>query len=413
MGKSNRSIYAVTGVIVLLCDGLIYAWSIMSAPIAIEFPTWSNTQLSFTFTIVMIMFSAGGIIGGILSKKLKPGYYLRISGLLFLIGFGISSRAQNLSSLYIAFGCVCGFACGFAYNAVISTVNKWFTDKQGFISGILLMGFGFGSFFVGKIFQALTPSETGGWRISFVILGVVVFCVMIFASFILKSPPDGYICPARNNNLKKPVNSVAIEAPPAIMLRHCSFWLCLIWSSVLFLAGVAIVSNANGIAMEIGSDRSSGTIATVVGLISIFNGIGRVIMGSTYDRLGRAFTMHMSNISFLIAAFILFTAQSTHSFILLIAGFICCGFAYSGVSPVISAFVNSYFGSRYYPTNYSIINLCALVGAFGSTIVGALYDATHSYLSTYIMVGTMAAVGILTAFGISISDKNLIKRKEI
>ncbi len=71
MRKLNRWVYAVVGVIVLLFAGLVYAWSVLAASIAAEFPDWSKTQLSFTFTLVMIFFCIGGLVGGMVNKKIK------------------------------------------------------------------------------------------------------------------------------------------------------------------------------------------------------------------------------------------------------------------------------------------------------------------------------------------------------
>ena len=53
MKNLNRWIYAAVGVVVLLFAGLIYAWSVLVAPISQEFPNWSNTSLSLTFTICL------------------------------------------------------------------------------------------------------------------------------------------------------------------------------------------------------------------------------------------------------------------------------------------------------------------------------------------------------------------------
>ena len=168
MKRLNRWIYAVIGVIVLLLAGLIYAWSVLVIPIANEFTNWSHTSLSLTFTICMTLFCIGGLIGGILQKKIDVKINVWASGILFFVGFFIASKAQNIITLYMGYGVLAGFASGLAYNSVMSTMSKWFPDKQGLISGILLMGFGLGSFIIGKVYQAYTPSTIGGWRISFI-----------------------------------------------------------------------------------------------------------------------------------------------------------------------------------------------------------------------------------------------------
>ena len=82
-------------------------------------------------------------------------------------------RDRSVAMLYIGFGVLCGLSSGLCYNAVMSTMVRWFPDRPGLISGVLLMGFGGGSFIIGKLYQAWTPDWIGGWRVSFVVLGII------------------------------------------------------------------------------------------------------------------------------------------------------------------------------------------------------------------------------------------------
>lgn len=153
---------------------MVYAWSVLSTPIAAEFTSWTKAQLSLTFTIVMILFCIGSLLCGLLSGKLSAKMSVRIGAVLFLLGFFLASRTQSVAMLYIGFGVLCGLSSGLCYNAVMSTMVRWFPDRPGLISGVLLMGFGGGSFIIGKLYQAWTPtgSAAGGsaswcWASSF------------------------------------------------------------------------------------------------------------------------------------------------------------------------------------------------------------------------------------------------------
>ena len=147
--KTNRWIYAIVGVVVLVFAGLIYAWSVLAAPLASYFTEWSSAQLSMTFTICMSAFCIGGLVGGLTNGKWDIKYNVWVSAILFLVGFVMASKATSLAMLYIGYGVLCGLGSGLAYNAVMSTMTKWFPDKPGLISGILLMGFGIGAFIIG------------------------------------------------------------------------------------------------------------------------------------------------------------------------------------------------------------------------------------------------------------------------
>lgn len=411
MKQINRWFYAIIGVVVLLFAGMVYAWSVMSAPIAQEFTQWTKAQLSLTFTIVMIMFCVGCMVGGFLANKFSAKVYLLVAAVLFLAGFLLSARIQTLMGLYISFGIVCGFGSGLAYNAIMGTVGKWFPDKQGLISGVLLMGFGISSFLIGKIYQAFTPAVIGGWRKSFIVMGIVTAVVVGICAFFVKKPGADFAAPAPAKMKKKFVNPVAEEAPTSLMVRRGAFWLYYLWAILLSAGGLALVSQATGIATEVGTTVNGGTIATVVGLISVFNGVGRVIMGAMFDKVGRSTVMQAVNVLFVVAAVILVFALNTGSFALIVVGFIVGGLAYGGVTPTNSAFVSSYYGMKHYPLNFSIINTNLIIASFGSTIAGALYDATQSYMSTYLMIGVLAVAGVLVSLSINLCDKRMLAKK--
>ena len=127
--ENKRGLYAVVGTIVLLLAGLIYAWSVFSSPISAYFPEWTKAQLSLTFTICMSAFCLGGLVTGLLSKKMNIKISLIISAIMFFVGFFIASRANSIAMLYIGYGVLAGFAAGIVYNAVMSTLTKWYADK--------------------------------------------------------------------------------------------------------------------------------------------------------------------------------------------------------------------------------------------------------------------------------------------
>lgn len=401
----NRWVYAAVGVLVLLFDGMIYAWSVLSGPIAAEFPDWSKASLSTAFTLAMILFCVGCLVGGLLAGRFSPRSYLLVSAGLFLVGFGLTARIQSLVMLYICFGVICGFASGLVYNAVMSTVSRWFSDQPGLISGVLLMGFGLSSFVVGKLYQVFTPETIGAWRTSFVVLGVLTCIVLIACSFFVVRPGADFVPPAPQKEKKRFQNPVAMEAASPIMMKKPAFWLYYLWAVLLSAAGLALVSQASGIAKEVGPEISAGTIATVVGLISIANGVGRVIFGNLFDRIGRSKTMQLVNVGFIFTSLVLILALQMKNFPVLVFGFVCGGLSYGGITPTNSAFISSYYGQKNYPVNFSVINTNLIIASFGSTIAGALYDFSGSYSSVYCLMGVLAAVGIAASFGINLADK--------
>ena len=406
MKQLNRWVYAIAGVIVLLFAGLVYAWSVLSTPIAAEFTAWTKAQLSLTFTLVMIFFCIGSLLCGLLSGRLSAKNAVRLGAALFLTGFFLASRCHAPLTLYLGFGVLCGLGSGLSYNAVMSIMVRWFPDKPGLISGVLLMGFGGGSFLIGKLYQAWTPADVGGWRISFLVLGVVCFVVLAVCSFFFVAPGADFTAPAGRGG--RAVAAPLEDCKPTVMLRRPAFWLFYVWAIAVSAAGLALISQASGIVWEISADQTASSVATIVGLISICNAVGRVLFGGVFDKYGRSLSMQLVNVLFVAASGVLLAALGSRSVPLVIAGFMVGGLAYAGVTPSCSAFCRAYFGPTHYPVNFPLIVSNLIFASFGSTISGALYDASGSYNSTFFLIIGLAAAGVLCSLAISAIDR---KRK--
>ncbi|MCI8993344.1 MAG: OFA family MFS transporter [Eubacterium sp.] len=400
MKNLNRWVYAIVGIIVLLLAGLVYAWSVMSKSIGASRPDWTAAQLSLTFTLVMAFFCIGCLIAGILAKKVSPKIYVLFSGILFLAGFLIAGMTgTSPAMLYLGFGVLCGLGAGFAYNAVMSTMSAWFPDKQGLISGILLMGFGLSAFIVGKVFAAVTPSDgSNAWQATFRVLGIIIVIVMVVCCFFFVKPGADFKPPAAAE--KKVMREPASDINSAAMVKKASFWLYYIWAILISASGLVLVSQASGIATQVGTAVSDGNIATVVGLISICNGIGRVIFGALFDKKGYRLTMIVDMIIFIAACALLALALTSDSFLLIVAGFMVGGFAYGGVTPTNSAIISDFFGRTNYPMNFSLVNTNLLIASFASTIAGKLYDASGSYLTNIFLMFGVIIVGFVVFLGI-------------
>lgn len=343
--SQQRWLTAAAGFLILLTAGLVYAWSVISRSIRASYPDWTAAQLSVTFTLTMCFFCIGAMAAGFLSKKLKPRIFILLSGVIFLAGFLITGEARTPAILYIGFGILCGAGAGFAYTAVMGSVCAWFPDRQGLISGILLMGFGLSSFLFGKLFAAAAPADGGeAWRTAFRFLGFAICLLMILLSGFIKYPKpediEGYQSGAIS--ARKP----AMEADTHRMLKTSSFWLYYLWAVLLSAAGLALVSQAGGIAAEADPGISDSTAATMVGLLSIFNGVGRVLFGMLFDRRGYRASIATDLVLYAGACIAVLLALRLRSFALLTAGFILGGLAYGGVTPTNSALISDFLEEK-------------------------------------------------------------------
>ena len=406
----NRWVYACVGIILMFIAGMVHAWTVFQSPITAQYTEWNAATIGITFTIVMLCYFFGGVISGILQRKLKSRTIIWICGVLIIVGMLICSIANSIFVLYVGFGVLCGLGAGMAYNVLLSTVGKWFPDKQGMISGILLMGIGIGTFLIGKIYAAVTPSDgSAQWRTTFIIFGIVIFVIYLIGGFFVVKPPEGW--QPEGGSVKSAAKSESYEdINTSTMLKRPSFWIFFIWSSLLSLCGLMFTSQGAQMTAEAAPAMEAGAVATVVGLFSIANSVGRIFFGIIFDKLGRVWDMIMGGVIFIIGVLLMILALTNHSTGLLTLAFIVSGFGYGTVTPTNSAFVSKYFGLTYYPSNFSIITMVLIIASFGSTISGALYDSTGSYYATCILVIVFIVVASIIQFFIK-KPKNIAEKK--
>lgn len=404
-----RSVYAVMGVLVLLFAGLVYAWTTFSKPLV---QIWSQDALTWTSTIVMVFFCLGGFGGGQMQKR---GFSIKlnlvIAAVLMIAGFLVSGLIGNLTGsivvIYLGFGMLGGLGAGLAYNAILSAVSGWFPDKQGFISGILLMGFGISAFLMGLLYASNVDQMDGKggvpWYICFLAIGIGCFVFIMIGALILKKPGLDFVAPTAKEGKKKKISSAPFEdVTPGQMVKKASFWLMFCWAVLTSIAGLAVVFLGTPIATAavpaLGDNAS--LLAIIVGLISIFNGIGRIIFGGMFDKIGYKATLVIVCGMFIISIGVIILAMVTGSQLILIIAYILTGLSYGGVTPSQSAFVNKFYGSRNYGQNLPIMTMNLLVASFGTKLVqavqGGLMNGGMSNSGAYIVVlAGVAAVCVI------------------
>ena len=185
----NRWLPVVGGVSMNLALGSLYAWSTFVSPLEAEFD-WTRTQTSWVFSIAIVTFAVSFVLAGRIQDRLGPTIPAAIGGTLVGLGFILASFTSSLTYLYVAFGFDVGLGNGFGYATPIPVGSKWFPDKRGLVVGLMVAGYGGGSAIVIPLANALI--EGVGWRMTFRILGIVLFLMCMVGTLLLKNPPDGY-----------------------------------------------------------------------------------------------------------------------------------------------------------------------------------------------------------------------------
>lgn len=399
MEKNNQNLsvrwfYMIIGVVAMLFAGVLYAWSILKAPLATEFG-WKASELSLNFTLAMTFFCVGGLFGAQLSKRTNPGVALVISGILTAAGFVLTSTFNNASvtELYITYGVMAGLGIGIAYNVVIATVSAWFPDKKGLCSGCLMMGFGASALIVGNAADAMFKSEFG-WRVTYSVLGVAILVVMLLAAVLLKLPSKSVVFPMADNKKNVEKNDVVRKDFTWFeMLCQPSFWMAFVCISFLAAVGSSVISFAKDLAMSV---NASETLAvTLVGVLSVCNGIGRILTGAFFDVIGRRKTMLYANILTICAAAVTLLSVSVNSLPLCVAGLCLTGMSYGSCPTITAAFTSSFFGMKHFSNNMAIMTFTVMVGSFVATASTKVLESTGQYASVFVMLLVLTFVSLV------------------
>ena len=382
---SLRYFYMAIGVIAMLFAGVLYAWSILKSPLSMEFG-WGASELALNFTLAMTFFCIGGLIGARISKKAGHRIALILAGILSASGFILTAllKGDLIGILYITYGVLAGLGIGISYNVVIATVSAWFPDKKGLCSGCLMMGFGASALVLGNIADVMFKSDMG-WRATYVILGGIIFLVLTLSGVLLKTPDATVVFPesGKKANDNKGEGEQK-DYTSTQMLGRPSFWMAFICISFLAAVGSSVISFAKDMALSVNAPEA--LAVSLVGVLSVCNGVGRILTGAIFDAIGRKKTMLCANIITICAAGVTLLAVYVGSLPLCIVGLCLTGMSYGACPTITAAFTSSFFGMKHFSNNMALMTFTVMIGSFIATASNKVLEATGGYAATFVML---------------------------
>ena len=404
-GKNRRLQILLVGIAVMFVIGIIYAWSILKAPLQEEFQ-WSASELALNFTLMMCMFCIGGMISGASLSRIPVKIILVTAGIMAWVGFYNASKINEngIAALYLTYGILAGLGIGIVYNAVISVVNEWFTDKKGTSSGALMMSFGASALVFGNMADWLIRYI--GWRSTYRVLGICCGLVLLLAAVVMKHP-ESIKKTAELQPLEKAQNSKPdkreMNYTPGEMVKRPEFFRFFVFLILACAVGNSTISMARDVAAGVGASASLASI--LAGALSLCNGCGRIVSGMMFDRCGQKRTMLIDGIITIIAPVIMLIAVREKSVILCGIGLCVTGLSYSFQPPVTSSVVASFYGMKHFSINYSITNLMMIPASCVATLVGVLYTKTDSFSVPFMVLIVCAVFSFFLNIGIKNPQK--------
>lgn len=390
--KRNKLLVVSTALLLFL--GLIYAYSVLLAPLKVEFG-WSVAQMTLVFALSICSFTLGSLAVGPLVRAKKNAVALLAGAAMLAAGFlgtAFASGGAALYMAYAAYGVAASFGIGWVYNVVIPTVTSWFPDKCGFAQGVCLMGFGAGGFILGPVATQLYSVLP--WRGTLVGFAVVFAALVAGSAAVLKAPGDAEA--AELAALAAGAGDAGAEAADdrfvstGQMLRTPTFWLLYAFLFMLGSIGMGITGIGRELPLSLGA--SDLAAAVVIGFVNVGSGVGRLSCGIALDKLGRHRTMRIIGFGGTVATVVMIASLLSGSLAVQAVACLLTGMSW-GAAVVTMPFVSrTEWGQANMAQNMAMVNtysiFASLAGSFGA---GILYGACGSFLP---VLGIMTALGV-------------------
>jgi len=413
-----------------LCIGQAYAFSVFNLPmtkllgISQSAPgDWKLTELGWIFSIAMLFLGLSSAVFGRWVEEGGPRKAMFTAGICWASGFMISAlgiHLHNLWLLYIGYGVVGGCALGIGYISPVSTLMKWFPDRPGMATGMAIMGFGGGALIASPLSVWLmskfaSPTDVGVLQ-TFIVLGCIYFCFMMFGALIVRVPapgwkPAGYVPAAAAAKKMITMNDVyvydAIKTP--------QFWLIWIVLFVNTTAGIGVLGQASAMSQEMFPGHITPVAAAgLVGLMSLFNMGGRFSWASLSDYIGRKNTYFVYMTLGLIMYVTVPYAGGHGNIALFVICFLVIVSMYGGGFSTVPAYLRDMFGTRYVGAIHGILlTAWSAAGVAGPVLINYIreYNVTHgvpkaqAYNVTMYIMGGLFVIGFIANSCIKAVDK--------
>jgi MFS family permease len=429
----NRWLVPPAALAVHLAIGQAYAFSVFKKPLGAlisgnpDAPApadWTPGQLGVIFSIAIVLLGLSAAIFGKWLERVGPRKAMMASALCFGGGFFIAALGVHLHSIwlvYFGYGFVGGIGLGIGYISPVSTLIKWFPDRKGVATGMAIMGFGGGAMIGSPLAVTLMDhfkaagTGTLGVAATFLAMGVIYLLFMQFGVWTIRVPaddwkPEGYTPSTDHNALITTGNVTADNA-----IKTPQFWLLWVVLCMNVTAGIGVLETASPLIQESFSDAAMGAgrgvtaaaAAGFVGLLSLFNLLGRFFWSSASDKLGRKTTYAIYfGLGILLYALIPTLGAGAQLTLFVVVSCVILTM-YGGGFATIPAYLSDLFGKLQVGAIHGrLLTAWSTAGVLGPVIVNYLHGSAKdkglvgaaAYQSVFYTMAVLLVVGLIANF---------------
>ncbi|HEX4486547.1 MAG TPA: OFA family MFS transporter [Terriglobales bacterium] len=390
MKTNNRWVIAIAGVFLQIALGAVYAWSVFRVPLAKQFG-WSISEITLTFTISIFVLGFAAFFGGLWLNRKGPRIVALTGGALYGLGVFLASFSHSLWWLYLSYGVIGGIGLGLGYIVPVAVLVKWFPDRRGLITGIAVGGFGAGALITAPVATRLIQSV--GVLSTFAYLGIAYLIVTLVTGLFMQNPPDGWRPEGWTPTATQTSHRAGRDYTLGEALKTWQWWA--LWL-LLFLntcAGISIISQEAPLFQEL-AGVTAVVAASMVGLASIGNAVGRVFWAWVSDSITRRVTFLVMFLSQILLFW--FLPNITTASLMTIVAFVVL-MCYGGGFGTMPAFAADYFGPKNVGPIYGLmLTAWGFASVFGPLLIAHMRETAGSYRGAlHVIAGVMAISTLL------------------
>jgi len=397
----------IAGISFNLTIQVLYVWSMlkdkMIDPVDLGGWGWTSPEAGLPYTLAIIFFAVGVLIGGRVQDKIGPRWVATVGGIMVGLGLVFSGLiGDSPAGVAVGYGVITGLGIGFGYGSVLPACLKWFhPGKKGLIGGLVLGGFGLASVHYAFISSALL--ENFDIQNTMLYIGIAVSVISTITAQFVKNPPVDYAPPLPENAKQSTVvRKAAVDFEWKEMLKTKRFYIMFVLFLFSASMGLMIIGNLSKIA-----DIQAGVAnaAFLISLVAVMNAVGRIIGGLLSDKIGRTNTLFVAIVLQMLnmVGFIYY-----QNIIVLTFGFILVGLCFGTFLAVFPALTGDQFGLKNYGVNYGIVYLAyGLAGVAAPLIADFIYASYGNFNTAYII----CAIIMVFMIGINFLLKRDIQSK--
>lgn len=357
----------------------------------------TDAQVAMAYTLSVAFLPMGMLMSGAIASRRGPGFAIGLGGFVFGAGMFAAGLSHSLLMLYATYGAMVSLGQGLSYGQVIATAVKWFPDRRGLASGLVVSALGIGTLVVAPLYQSIIGSEAVRVLAALKVLGVAFVIIIGTASRFITDPPKGFAPNMMRRRAEKPGEAAESGGDEQVgwraMLARPYFWMLFALYVLGTLSGHMVLTQAAGLAQAV-TGLTAGAASVAVGIMGVANAGGRLLWGAISDRIGRLNAL--AGMFVLTGLAMLLLSRLAESGLGLVVGLVAVAMCYGGNLGTFPSLCADAFGSANMAVNYALLFAAFSMAALAGPRVGALLlERTHDYSSGFAVAAATAGLGVV------------------